>query len=655
MAISVMKRVVFIAERDNRDLLLESLQEMKGTQVVPFEDVNDFDDDLFTIGSSSEHSELINYYYHKTREILDFYAGYAPKVPLLTKLRKKRDTLTLSELDEAVDSNKVVRQVNYIEKQRDRMAQLDNELNELREEEQFLRKWGSLSFDPNVLDELKYFNVVVGSIDNEDANEFIDNLTRAVFEDVIINELFISDDDNGYMIVYANDQEAKVNEIIRTSDFQEINYSFRGLPKDVLAANLKHRDQLLEEQKNIKKGLKENITMVENLQLAHEYYGNLIERHKAGKFIMDSDHLFVLQGWMEEHKVTDTIANVTEHLGEDSFAYFTYDVQDDEIDEVPTTLKNNALNAPFETLTLQYGVPKYDSMDPTPWYSLFHILFFGIMSADLGYGLLLFLGTLIPIVFFDLSAGMKKNLKMFNFMSIGTMLVGLFFGSFFGYSLPFHVMDLTAQVIEVMVISVILGVIHMLLGYAIKVYLAAKTKEYASMYLDAIQWMLILIGASIMAANIGLGINSDFLNNAGLFLILANIVGMFIVNMIDSGNPFIGFGKGLFGLIDLAGLVGDIVSYTRLTALAVAGANIGMAFNLIVGLLPPIVRFTVGILLFLALHGLNIFITYLGAYVHSMRLEFVEFFGKFFESGGRAFKPLRPMEKFVWIKNQLEK
>ncbi|WP_338487797.1 V-type ATPase 116kDa subunit family protein [Ruoffia tabacinasalis] len=208
-------------------------------------------------------------------------------------------------------------------------------------------------------------------------------------------------------------------------------------------------------------------------------------------------------------------------------------------------------------------------------------------------------------------------------------------------------MNLSSQVIEVMIFSVALGLVHLLVGYSLKFYLTMKEKDYGSSYLDALQQILMLIGGAILAINFILEI--PLLNTIGLVLLLGNVIGMIVVNMIVAKNPLIGLGQGAFGLIDLAGMIGDIVSYTRLTALAVAGANIGMAFNLIVGLLPPFVRFTVGILLFLALHALNIFITYLGAYVHSMRLQFVEFFGKFYESGGKAFKPLSPLEKEVWI------
>lgn len=170
-----------------------------------------------------------------------------------------------------------------------------------------------------------------------------------------------------------------------------------------------------------------------------------------------------------------------------------------------------------------------------------------------------------------------------------------------------------------------------------------------SAYLDGAQWALILLGVAVIAINM-VFFNIAWLTTAGLVLILGNILGMFIVKIFSNENKLAGVGQAAFGIMDVASVVGDLVSYTRLTALAVAGANIGMAFNLILSLLPPIARFTIGVILFVLLHALNIFITYLGAYVHTMRLQYVEFFGKFFESDGRRFNPLKTLEKYIWTK-----
>lgn len=650
MAISVMKKVQIIAEQDNKERLLESLQEMQGTEIVAFEEEL-IEEDSIDFARDDGKAKNLHYELAKVKEALSCLNRYVPQASMLKKMTQKRERLTLQELEarvDQIDAKDLCQSVLHYE---ERIDYIDKRLDELAEEEAFVRKWSNLSLNPNHLRRLDHFNAFVGSIDTEDATDFIDKI-KEVADEIFIREIYYSDDDSGYLILCDREMTEDVKQAIAATDFKILDYKYTKLPKEELDLVLKNRKDLVASRKEYVEKLKSLDEEYQQLRLVKEHYSNLIEREKASNLLLNSQYMFVLKGWMEAEKVDENIENVRRKLGDDAFAYFIYDVQGDEIDEVPTQLKNNFFNRPFEILTKQFAIPKYNEIDPTPFYSLFHVLFFGLMSADLGYGLLLFLATLIPILFFDLNQGMKQNLMMFNFMSIGTMLVGLFFGSFFGYDLPFRVMSLSDQVIEVMVLCVLIGIIHMLLGYAIKAYLEAKEKNYVSMYLDAVQWFLMLVGVLILGANALLDLNIDSLQTIGIWLVLGNIIGMFVVNIFTNGNPFIGFGQGLFGMISVAGLVGDIVSYTRLTALGVAGANIAMAFNLIVGLFPPIARFTIGILLFIALHALNIFITYLGAYVHSMRLEFVEFFGKFFDGGGREFKPLKPVEEEVWIERK---
>ena len=650
MAISVMKRVTIIAEQTNKELLLESLQELKGTEIVPFEEVEEADLDIFFDGASlnSEDSKLNHYTLNKIEEAIEFLKQYGSQPSFIKRMREKRKVYSLQELETEVNSMNLESLLRLVSEKRSELEQLRRAITELEEKERFLRKWTNLNFSLKESDDFKHFDVVVGSIDTEDSSEFIDNL-KNVTDKVLVQEVYYTEDTSGYTIVFSKEYQEDVLEFIRRSDFTELDYEYDKLPKEELQEVLSKRKEMIEEQSELVKRFKSNRQLLSNLKLAQEYFANLIEREKASQLLLNSSHLFILKGWMDADEVSDNIVNINHVIGEDNLAIFTYDVdpEKDNLDDVPVKLKNSAFSAPFETLTLQYGTPKYNSIDPTPFFSFSQVLFFGLMSADVGYGLLLFIATFIPIMFFELNPSMRKTLKSFNYMSVGTILVGLFFGSFFGFSLPFGVMNLSSQVIEVMIFSVALGLVHLLVGYSLKFYLTMKEKDYGSSYLDALQQILMLIGGAILAINFILEI--PLLNTIGLVLLLGNVIGMIVVNMIVAKNPLIGLGQGAFGLIDLAGMIGDIVSYTRLTALAVAGANIGMAFNLIVGLLPPFVRFTVGILLFLALHALNIFITYLGAYVHSMRLQFVEFFGKFYESGGKAFKPLSPLEKEVWI------
>ena len=147
-------------------------------------------------------------------------------------------------------------------------------------------------------------------------------------------------------------------------------------------------------------------------------------------------------------------------------------------------------------------------------------------------------------------------------------------------------------------------------------------------------------------------LNISWIATIGSSIAIIAAVAIVVITVLSSENKWGGLASGLYNLYGISGYVADVVSYTRLMALAVSGGSIASAFNMLVGFLPPIARFTAGIFLIVALQGLNIFLSFLGAYVHGLRLQFVEFFGKFYDGGGRALKPFKTYEKYVDIKQQ---
>ena len=157
--------------------------------------------------------------------------------------------------------------------------------------------------------------------------------------------------------------------------------------------------------------------------------------------------------------------------------------------------------------------------------------------------------------------------------------------------------------------------------------------------------MLILLGLLLLALG-NFFPSLAFAATIGQWLAIINALGILVVSIV-SAKSLAGLGSGLFNLYNVSGYVGDLVSFTRLMALGLSGASIGSAFNLIVSLFPPVARFSIGILLFIALHLVNMFLSFLSGYVHGARLIFVEFFGKFYDGGGKPFTPLKPSEKYV--------
>ena len=208
------------------------------------------------------------------------------------------------------------------------------------------------------------------------------------------------------------------------------------------------------------------------------------------------------------------------------------------------------------------------------------------------------------------------------------------------------ILSTSDDVISILILSIVFGVIQIFIGLGLAAKENIKAKNYLGAISDGFAWQGIMAGAIIG------GLGKMFLDSQPLYMIgivLACISALLIVvtPMLQSESKIKGLASGAYNLYGITGYIGDLVSYTRLMALGISGGSIAAAFNMLVGYMPPIARFSVGILLMLALHGLNIFLSLLSAYVHGARLQYVEFFGKFYEDGGEPFAPLDNDTKYI--------
>ena len=249
----------------------------------------------------------------------------------------------------------------------------------------------------------------------------------------------------------------------------------------------------------------------------------------------------------------------------------------------------------------------------------------------------------------DLRKSTKRFVKFGHILSYPTMLIGLAYGSLFGEALPFGLINPTEDALTLMIISLVIGYIHIFVGLCLNIRLQLSRKDYASAYNDGIGWLALLIALAIGITGFMTGM--DMLIPIAKWFAIIAAAGIILVPMFTSNNKAVGGVVGLYNLYGVSSYVGDFVSYTRLMALGISGGAIAMSFNILFTILPVPVRFSAGILMIIALQLFNMFLSLLSAYVHSMRLVFVEFFGKFYEGGGRAFKPIRTLQEFVSLKD----
>ncbi|WP_368644902.1 V-type ATP synthase subunit I [Alkalibacterium putridalgicola] len=650
MAIAKMKKLTLLAEHAHKEDVLKRVQEMQSLEVTSLADKDDEDllKEFIRETPVSKTQDLQG----KLQDIeyaIDYLDDYVIQPGLIEKLKSKRDVYTLSELETHVEAANIDTSLDLVSVKEQEINTLGEELKRLKQEEQFLRKWRGLNFMPNEVDRFNLMHIMIGTVDIEHAEPLIDTLKEN--GKIYYEEVYRRSDEVAYLFILPKDDVETLTDSISQYSFQELNYDYEMLPEDALYRNLLEQKEKRETLADHKKEMEGWKSVYKDLQLAEEYYYNLSERNKAKDILVDSPHLFMLTGWIEEEKVEELKSSINLAVGENDVVILTDEIKMEEYRDVPIVLKNNKLIQPFEMITEMFSYPQYNEVDPTPYMFPFFLIFFGMIGADLGYGLILWVATFGALKYFNIEGSTKRFLKFLYILSYPTMAFGLFFGSFFGIELPIQVLSLQDDVIEIMIISVAIGIFQLVFGLIMNGIIKGRQGQRASSYIDGYAWAMMLVGVVLYVLG-SMVWDISLLSQIGIGLALLNVVGILVVSTISSKNKGLGFGLGLYNLYGVSGYIGDIVSYTRLMALGVASANIAMAFNLIIGFLPPLIRFTVGVVLIIALQALNIALAFLSAYVHSSRLQYVEFFGKFFEGGGKPLLPLRTLEKHIWLKKE---
>lgn len=393
------------------------------------------------------------------------------------------------------------------------------------------------------------------------------------------------------------------------------------------------------------------LTMVEYLPKLELFYDHLVaERDKvrAEGTLLETESSFFLHGWLP--------ANASEAL--QNFLVAQYEQIVVEIsppeteEEYPILLQNNQFVESFEVITELYSLPASYEVDPNPTMSVFYMIFFGLMLSDAGYGLILSLLTGFVLWRYQPEGTMNKMMRMLFLGGLSTLFWGILFGGWFGdlfngtyiSALPtigpvwFSPID---DPMTLLIWSLVFGGVHLFTGMAVKAYMMIKDGRWLDAVFDVGFWYVFLVGLVLLFVAPTLG----------KFVAIGGATGLILTQGRDEKNIFMRFGKGLFSLYDVTGYLSDVLSYSRLLALGLSTGVIAQVVNTMGKLTGTS---GIGILFFAIIllvgHTFNLAINTLGAYVHASRLQYVEYFGKFYTGGGRAFRPLARKTKYISIK-----
>ena len=343
-----------------------------------------------------------------------------------------------------------------------------------------------------------------------------------------------------------------------------------------------------------------------------------------------------------------------------------------EEEEAPVLLKNNKFSDSVEGILSSYGLPSKGEVDPTFFMSIFYVFLFGMMLSDAAYGAIIAIGCGVALLKFPrMEEGLRKTLKLFFWCGISTVFWGIMFGSYFGdlinvvsrnwlgheVSIPAVWFAPLDDPMRLLIYSLLFGIIHMFIGLGLKGYMLLKGKDIVSFVSDVLSWYLLLVGLILilLPSSIFESISNmtftfpEALNQAAIIMA---IVGAVIILVMSGRRKKKKIGMRLaIGLYDLYGItswLSDLLSYSRLLALGLATGVIAQVINQMGSMFGTGVLGTIiFIVVFLVGTVLNLAINLLGAYVHSNRLEFVEFFNKFYDGGGKPFQPFKAVTKYV--------
>ena len=377
-----------------------------------------------------------------------------------------------------------------------------------------------------------------------------------------------------------------------------------------------------------------------------------ISREENKARLIDTDAAYLLEGWLPADKEPD----LAKLLSGFSCAWETADPMPEEYPQVPVKLKNNLITRSMNTITEMYSLPAYDGVDPNPLMAPFFILFFGMIMADIGYGLLMIIAS--AVVLLKQKPKNPSFMEMIFWCGISTVLWGAASGGFFGDMIPQLVTMLNPNstfempalftplndIVAIMIGSLALGFIQVITGMTISVVKKSKDGQFIDALFSEISWWIVLGGLALFLCGAMVAGLPPVLATVGKVMLIAG----FLMLALGGTREAKGFGKvtSFIGIIynGVTGFFSDILSYIRLMALMVSGSVIASVFNTLgatTGIVPAF------ILISLLGNALNLALSLLGAYVHDLRLQCLEFFGRFYKEGGMPYQPLSIDTKYI--------
>lgn len=668
MAVLQMQRISICALKENRKAILEKLQALGvmeiDTSVLQEEDLQKMD--------TSKSRQVFEKQAVLADQALEVLATYAPeKTSMLSSLEGKPLIGKPEYFHSIEQKGQILQEAKKLTGWSREIAECQANIQKLENQVETLTPWLALDI-PMTGSSTARTVCFVGTMPGILTEDAVRQAVKEQNEELEAYEVQIlyTDRDTTYLSVVALKTEAaRLEEELRRHGFSRPSWLTGKTPALEKEGYENEIKRLTEKVQELKDNIKASSGVRRELQEISDYYRIRADKYEVLGELPQSRHTFFISGYVP----SESIGLLKEKIGD------VYDCRIDvedipEEEEAPVLLHNGPVSASTEGILASFGLPKKGEMDPTKIMSAFYIFLFGMMLSDAGYGLVIFLGCLWALKKYPrMGEGMKKTLQLFMYCGFSTIVWGILFGGFFG-----DVVNVVSRVffghevgipplwfaplndpMKLLLFSLGVGLVHLFTGLFLKGYMSIKNGDVMGAVIDTGCWFLFLVGLLLMLipSSIFAGIAGTQITFPPAVNLLAKVItivgalGLLLFSARDKKNQGLRLALGAYELYGVTSWLSDVLSYSRLLALGLATGVIAQVINQIGSMGGrSIIGAVLFIVVFLVGHTLSLAINLLGAYVHTNRLQYVEFFGKFYEGGGRPFSPFRENTKYVDIK-----
>ncbi len=501
-----------------------------------------------------------------------------------------------------------------------------------------LKPWASMDLPLEEVEDGKWTMMDLFIVPLDNYSLLLEALSES-FSEYFLDEVF-TDDKNVYFFFSAlSEKKQEIGELFRNKAVTRASFpDVKGTPSDIIDSLNKKLESLQQEKSRVLNDVEKLLVHRPLLMACYDYMDNEYEKHQSVDNLARTDNSFLIEGWVPVPVLNDLETMINEHTETASMA--TRDPGPQE--QVPVLLHNKGLAEPYEVVTKLYSTPKKNELDPTPFMAPFFFLYFGICLSDAGYGILLGLLALYLYRKLTLGESGRQLLKLLILGGISAFAFGILLGGYFGdlIALPPLLFNPLEEPMTMLIAALGIGLFQVYFGMGIQAYRNVKDGKILDAIYDQGFWFIFLNGLILWVAGVVFG----------QWIALTGAIGLILSQGRSQRSLLLKFFSGLLSLYNVTQYLSDVLSYSRLFALGLASVVIGMVVNSVGELAAgSIIGYVILVVILVIGHFFNMIISTLSSYVHTSRLQYLEFFNKFFEGGGRSFKPFRIKNNYIDI------